>query len=78
MGMPETLGVEGEVELKCGNHVARLLGKLPPELQVDFRRHQFFSLIQCTHNLNSLSGSSTRHGVRVILNFSIKEIPRAE
>ncbi len=78
VGMLETLGVAGEVELKCGSHVARLLGKLSPELQADFRRHLFFSLIQCTHYLNSLSGSSTKHGVRVILNRSIKEIPRAE
>ncbi len=42
VGMLETLGVEGEVELKCGSHVARLLGKLPSELQADFRRHLYF------------------------------------
>lgn len=42
VGMLETLGVEGEVELKCGSHVARLLGKLPPELRADFRRHLYY------------------------------------
>jgi len=34
VGMLKTLGIEGEVELKCGSHVARLLGKLPPELMM--------------------------------------------
>lgn len=42
VGMLETLGIEGEVELKCGSHVARLLGKLPPELRADFRRHLYY------------------------------------
>lgn len=42
VGMLETLGLEGEVELKCGSHVARLLGKLLPELRVDFRRHLYY------------------------------------
>ncbi len=42
VGMLETLGAEGEVELKCGSIVTRLLGKLPSELQADFRRHLYF------------------------------------
>ncbi len=42
VGMLESLGVKGEVELKCGSHVARLLGKLPSKLQADFRRHLYF------------------------------------
>ena len=37
--MLQTLGPDGDVELKCGSHVARLLTKLPPELRADFRRH---------------------------------------
>lgn len=31
VGMLRTLGSEGEAELQCGSHVARLLSKLPPE-----------------------------------------------
>lgn len=41
MGILQTLGPEGDAELKCGSHVARLLGKLPPELHAAFRRHMF-------------------------------------
>uniref|UniRef100_A0A1A7ZN51 Peptidase aspartic putative domain-containing protein n=1 Tax=Nothobranchius furzeri TaxID=105023 RepID=A0A1A7ZN51_NOTFU len=41
VGLLQTLGPEGQVELNCGSHVARLLGKLPPEQRADFRRHQF-------------------------------------
>lgn len=38
VGLLKTLGTEGEVELRCGSHVARLLTKLPPELRAAFRR----------------------------------------
>ncbi len=38
VGLLRTLGTEGEVELCCGSHVARLLTKLPPELRTAFRR----------------------------------------
>ncbi|KAK7933751.1 hypothetical protein WMY93_004647 [Mugilogobius chulae] len=41
VGMLKTLGSEGEVELQCGSHVARLLSKLPPEQRADFRRCMF-------------------------------------
>ncbi|XP_032434006.1 uncharacterized protein LOC116729480 [Xiphophorus hellerii] len=41
VGLLQTLGLEGEVELNCGSHVARLISKLPPEQRADFRRHQF-------------------------------------
>ncbi|XP_035994620.1 uncharacterized protein LOC118563638 [Fundulus heteroclitus] len=41
VGLLQTLGIEGEVELNCGSHVARLISKLPPEQRADFRRHQF-------------------------------------
>ncbi|KAM9825435.1 uncharacterized protein ACBT44_006125 isoform 1-T1 [Syngnathus typhle] len=40
VGLLQTLGHEGEVELSCGSHVARLLSKLPPEQRADFRRSQ--------------------------------------
>lgn len=40
VGLLKTLGTEGEVELQCGSHVARLLTKLPPELRSSFRRHK--------------------------------------
>ncbi|KAA8589768.1 hypothetical protein FQN60_013133, partial [Etheostoma spectabile] len=43
VGMLKTLGPEGEGELKCGSHVARLLSKLPPEMRSDFRRCMFRS-----------------------------------
>ncbi len=36
VGMLKTLGPDGEVELRCGSHVARLLTKLPPELRAKF------------------------------------------
>lgn len=39
VGMLKTLGPDGEVELKCGSHVARLLSKLPAEMRSEFRRH---------------------------------------
>ncbi|CAI5673999.1 unnamed protein product [Oreochromis niloticus] len=38
VGMLKTLGPDGEVELQCGSHVARLLSKLPSEQRADFRR----------------------------------------
>ncbi|XP_073722599.1 uncharacterized protein [Misgurnus anguillicaudatus] len=41
MGLWRTLGQDGELELCCGSHVARLLGKLPPEQRAEFRRHMF-------------------------------------
>lgn len=41
VGMLRTLGPEGEVELHCGSHVARLLSKLPPEQRAEFRRCMF-------------------------------------
>ncbi|KAL0196824.1 hypothetical protein M9458_005364, partial [Cirrhinus mrigala] len=37
----QTLGCDGELELSCGSHVARLLNKLPPEQRAEFRRHMF-------------------------------------
>lgn len=37
VGMLKTLGPDGEVELKCGSHVSRLLSKLPAELRSEFR-----------------------------------------
>lgn len=42
VGMLRTLGSEGEVELQCGSHVARLLSKLPPEQRTEFRRCMFY------------------------------------
>lgn len=41
VGLLKTLGPEGEIELNCGSHVARLLTKLPAEQRADFRRHRF-------------------------------------
>ncbi|XP_057688209.1 uncharacterized protein LOC130913548 [Corythoichthys intestinalis] len=41
VGLLQTLGPAGEIELKCGSHVARLLSKLPAEQRADFRRHTF-------------------------------------
>lgn len=38
VGMLKTLGPDGEVELQCGSHVARLLSKLPSEQRAEFRR----------------------------------------
>ncbi|KAI3377067.1 hypothetical protein L3Q82_000276 [Scortum barcoo] len=49
-----TLGSEGEAELKCGSHVARLLSKLPPEQRAEFRRCMFHRGTQ-THTLPDLS-----------------------
>lgn len=39
VGLLRTLGQEGETELQCGSHVARLLTKLPPEMRSNFGRH---------------------------------------
>lgn len=52
--MLKTLGSDGEVELKCGSHVARLLTKLPPELRANFRR-QMFHRPGSTHTLLDLA-----------------------
>ena len=41
VGMLQPLGPEGEAELNCGSHVARLLSKLPQEKRADFRRAMF-------------------------------------
>ncbi len=41
VGLLKTLGRDGELELSCGSHVARLLSKLPPEQRAEFRRHMF-------------------------------------
>jgi len=48
------LGSEGEAELQCGSHVARLLSKLPPESRAEFRRCIFHRGTQ-THTLPDLS-----------------------
>lgn len=37
VGLLKTLGPEGEIELKCGCHVASLLSKLLMEQRADFR-----------------------------------------
>ena len=54
VGLLQTLGPEGEIELNCGSHVARLLSKLPPEQRADFRRHQVKQpgATQTLHNLS--------------------------
>ena len=39
VGLLEQLGRKGEVELECGSHVSRLLGKLPHDLRSSFRRY---------------------------------------
>ncbi len=39
VGLLKTLGPEGNLELQCGSHVARLLTKPPPDLHASFRRH---------------------------------------
>ncbi|XP_052415143.1 uncharacterized protein LOC127959801 [Carassius gibelio] len=54
VGMLKTLGSDGEVELRCGSHVARLLTKLPPELRANFRR-QMFHRPGSTHTLLDLA-----------------------
>ncbi len=41
VGLLRTLGHDGELELSCGSHVARILSKLPPEQRAEFRRHMF-------------------------------------
>ncbi|XP_052405908.1 uncharacterized protein LOC127951863 [Carassius gibelio] len=54
VGMLQTLGPDGEVELRCGSHVARLLTKLPPEMRANFRR-QMFQHSGHTHTLLDLA-----------------------
>ncbi|KAK7889113.1 hypothetical protein WMY93_024673 [Mugilogobius chulae] len=39
VSMLEQLGLKGQVELDCGSHVSRLLGKLPHDLRSSFRRY---------------------------------------
>ncbi|KAK7891694.1 hypothetical protein WMY93_023657 [Mugilogobius chulae] len=38
VSMLQQLGFKGRVELECGSHVSRLLGKLPHDLRAGFRR----------------------------------------
>ncbi|KAM9808537.1 uncharacterized protein LOC133157814 [Syngnathus typhle] len=40
VGLLQTLGHKGEIELSCGSHIARLLSKRPPEQRADFRHSQ--------------------------------------
>lgn len=54
VGLLKTLGPEGEIELNCGSHVARLLTKLPAEQRADFRRHRF-KQPGTSHTLHELS-----------------------
>ncbi|KAK0155027.1 hypothetical protein N1851_002645 [Merluccius polli] len=54
VGMLRILGFEGEAELQCGSHVARLLSKLPPEQRAEFRRCMFHRGTR-THTLPDLS-----------------------
>ena len=54
VGMLKTLGPEGEVELQCGSHVARLLSKLPPDLRAEFRRCMYTRSGK-TYTLNDLA-----------------------
>ncbi|XP_073789994.1 uncharacterized protein [Danio rerio] len=54
VGMLQTLGPDGEVELRCGSHVARLLTKLPIEMRANFRR-QMFNRHGHTHTLLDLA-----------------------
>uniref|UniRef100_A0AAV2KEQ0 Uncharacterized protein n=1 Tax=Knipowitschia caucasica TaxID=637954 RepID=A0AAV2KEQ0_KNICA len=54
VGMLKTIGPDGEVELQCGSHVARLLSKLPPEQRADFRRCMYNRSGQ-TYTLNDLA-----------------------
>lgn len=42
VGFLKILGAEGDVELHCGSHVARLLSKLHPEQRASFRRHMSY------------------------------------
>ncbi|CAM4514050.1 unnamed protein product [Leuciscus chuanchicus] len=39
VSMLEQLGLKGQVELDCGSHVTRLLGKLPHDLRSSLRRY---------------------------------------
>lgn len=54
VGMLKTFGPDGEVELQCGSHVARLLSKLPPEQRAEFRRCMFNHSGR-NHTLNDLA-----------------------
>lgn len=54
VGLLQTLGPEGQIELNCGSHVARLLSKLPAEQRADFRRHRF-KQPGTSHTLHDLS-----------------------
>ena len=54
VGLLKTLGPEGEIELRCGSHVMRLLSKLSPEQRTEFRQH-IFRQSGTTHTLYDLS-----------------------
>lgn len=54
VGLLKNLGPEGEIELNCGSHVARLLSKLPPEQRADFQQHQL-KQSEAIHTLYDLS-----------------------
>nr|XP_055064967.1 uncharacterized protein LOC129447318 [Misgurnus anguillicaudatus] len=54
VGMLQTLGPDGDVELRCGSHVARLLTKLPTEMRANFRRQMLHGPGH-THTLRDLA-----------------------
>lgn len=39
VGMLDQQGEKGDIELKCGSHVARLMSKLPHDFKANFRRY---------------------------------------
>ena len=54
VGLLKTLGPEGEIELNCGSHVARLMTKLQAEQRADFRHHRL-KQPGTSHTLHNLS-----------------------
>lgn len=62
VGLLKTVCPEGEIELKCGSHVARLLSKLLTEQRADFHRHQ--SKQPGTSHMVNQNGSVTSLGAR--------------
>ncbi|KAL7844326.1 hypothetical protein SRHO_G00228650 [Serrasalmus rhombeus] len=54
VGLLQTLGPKGEIELNCGSHVAQRLSKLPAEQRAEFHWQQS-KQPGATHNLYNLS-----------------------
>ncbi|KAK7933271.1 hypothetical protein WMY93_004167 [Mugilogobius chulae] len=84
VGMLQTLGTEGKIELRCGSHVSRLLSKLPTEMRSEFRRHMcrrsnaVYDLIEFSEWLQVEAWCQTSDGQKGAYGHKDKALPKQD